>query len=381
MPLGNLAYFYLQRKVRIIMGDLTCRECQHVSADKINSRIHQALNHAFTKVYKCFRCEYSIDSKLKIISHALEEHLSLENYEGLVLHWHNRRRSKRKALKICELPEKELDNVDENSCNNEFEESELPDTHYLSGEPLSEPYPKDCGVSEDLVEAGTKDDEYNEEAIHKDGCEKSPALMKDADEDHDDHGEFINRDGAKRKFRAMCDLCGKKFEFRSYLTKHMKAVHLKIKPHSCEHCKKSFSKRDYLNFHLELVHDIRAIEPGRAKMCEDCGKNFFSRQALEIHRNGVHLKIHNYKCDACDYTTAQPGHIKRHMGKTCPVMFPEKARYHKKSVDSEPKNKKKGVAPYVAQYGKQDLEQHQQPPSRLQQQSQIQQLEFVRHQV
>ena len=314
--------------------DLKCRRCKHVSADKTNYRLHQVLNHAFTKVYKCFMCDYSVALKSSIISHALDEHYSLENYENIPPPPPPRRRPKRQSY----VTKEEMKEEPYEMGHNDFGDED-PMQYLGAGGALEQSYEEsDYGVDEAAAlmdEEAKNEDEAEEEEENPLEEEGKQEVEKFKPE------EFINRDGVRRKLRAMCELCGKKFEFGSYLKKHMNAVHLKLKPHSCPHCDKSFSKKDYLNGHLELVHDIRAYKPGRTKMCEDCGKAFFSRQALEIHRNGVHLKIHKYKCDSCDYGTAQPGHIKRHMTKSCPVKYPEMAKYQRKKDGSGPKGKRK----------------------------------------
>ena len=53
--------------------------------------------------------------------------------------------------------------------------------------------------------------------------------------------------------RHRCELCGRGFEFKAYLNRHL-SVHTGIKPFSCDICKKSFSLKWNLKKHLR-VHE------------------------------------------------------------------------------------------------------------------------------
>lgn len=54
--------------------------------------------------------------------------------------------------------------------------------------------------------------------------------------------------------RAMCPICQGVF-FRKYeMTRHLRATHLRLKPHGCTKCSKTFSRSSHLKIHLKNVH-------------------------------------------------------------------------------------------------------------------------------
>ena len=66
--------------------------------------------------------------------------------------------------------------------------------------------------------------------------------------------------------RHRCELCGRGFEFKSYLYRHLSA-HTGIKPFSCDICKKSFSLKWNLKKHLrahEKDASAQAAKPDQA---------------------------------------------------------------------------------------------------------------------
>ena len=53
----------------------------------------------------------------------------------------------------------------------------------------------------------------------------------------------------------LCDFCGKAFNRKDNLRKHMQQIHEKTaKKHPCEICKKIFSQSCHLNRHLKNIH-------------------------------------------------------------------------------------------------------------------------------
>ncbi|XP_042855473.1 zinc finger protein 568-like [Penaeus japonicus] len=117
-------------------------------------------------------------------------------------------------------------------------------------------------VAEDFGPKGSSDED---QAAHREG-----------------HEELRNYDKRTKSF--VCEVCGKKFLCKSYLTKHMR-VHTKEKLYSCEVCEKTFSHK------RNLVKHIRVHTKERPYICEVCEKAFSQKQHLK--QNLVrHMRVH-----------------------------------------------------------------------------------------
>lgn len=66
-------------------------------------------------------------------------------------------------------------------------------------------------------------------------------------------GNVCDVDNAAKQFP--CPVCGKLFSVRPSVSRHIRIVHLELKPHECNICGKSFSSRYNLNVHLLKNHE------------------------------------------------------------------------------------------------------------------------------
>ena len=80
-----------------------------------------------------------------------------------------------------------------------------------------------------------------------------------------------------------CTLCGNYFKTRQGLTKHVSATHQKSKSFSCPLCPKSFSQKGILNRHVETVH--KKVKPFSCSMCD---KSFGHKWHLITHTKTQH---------------------------------------------------------------------------------------------
>lgn len=115
-----------------------------------------------------------------------------------------------------------------------------------------------------------------------------------------------------------CQLCGKTFKRRKYLSLHMK-WHMETKPHKCETCGKSFVTKQKLDEHLNTHTGNAPIQ------CTDCDKSFKRYSNLIQHRNRHHL---NVKPKTKDYVC--------HCGEILPTK--KKLEWHKEIHDDKPKS-------------------------------------------
>ena len=98
----------------------------------------------------------------------------------------------------------------------------------------------------------------------------------------------------KRAEKLNCDKCGKLFDFKHQLKKHIKIVHDNIRDQKCSHCDKSFKTKDVLKEHIASVHE------GVKHICAFCGRSYNRRSDLSVHvkvRHNQDTKKH--VCDEC----------------------------------------------------------------------------------
>lgn len=90
------------------------------------------------------------------------------------------------------------------------------------------------------------------------------------------------------EMRNCCYICGHKFSQKADLTKHISAVHLKMRPFQCSLCFKRFSEKGNLRKHTKSVHENR-----RPFSCGVCGSAFGFKDGLTRHLKLVHRQNRN----------------------------------------------------------------------------------------
>lgn len=113
-------------------------------------------------------------------------------------------------------------------------------------------------------------------------------------------------DGCRAKFE--CEQCGKEYSSKSDLTRHIRAVHLKLKPYGCNQCDYKCSYKGHLNQHIKSVHSkIKDFE------CNQCDAKFPSNGKLQRHIGAVHMELKPYGCNQCDAKFSGGSHLQRHI--------------------------------------------------------------------
>ncbi len=94
-----------------------------------------------------------------------------------------------------------------------------------------------------------------------------------------------------------CEECGKEFQKKNKLNRHIRETHSNDKPYKCEDCGADFKRNSHLTRHKKLKH----TEEPKAFKCsiDDCLQKFSTKQHLDRH-----IKTNNFgeihKCEECD---------------------------------------------------------------------------------
>jgi len=106
--------------------------------------------------------------------------------------------------------------------------------------------------------------------------------------------------------------CGKKFNDKSTLNKHVKSIHLKETPYPCDKCDKKFKTRDNLKQHY-VVHTGE-----RKFVCQHCDKRFSFQSSLHKHLI-IHSPQQPVKCHYCLKEFKTNSSCKKHVKKFHPL--------------------------------------------------------------
>lgn len=92
-----------------------------------------------------------------------------------------------------------------------------------------------------------------------------------------------------RAFVCNADGCGRRFQNRVNLTRHILNVH-QGRPYTCPRCPRTFKLESQMTIHIERAHvDALAVSTGRGEArCDRCGRCFDLVSTLNRHRRTVH---------------------------------------------------------------------------------------------
>ncbi|KAL1380827.1 hypothetical protein pipiens_003530 [Culex pipiens pipiens] len=76
-----------------------------------------------------------------------------------------------------------------------------------------------------------------------------------------------------------CEYCGKSFESKSKLNRHITRIHVKSEGYTCGFCNKTIKTLDAYELHIRTIHEGR-----RDYECESCGRRFTTAAFLRMHQ-------------------------------------------------------------------------------------------------
>ncbi|XP_070497569.1 transcription factor grauzone-like [Chironomus tepperi] len=109
-----------------------------------------------------------------------------------------------------------------------------------------------------------------------------------------------------------CHICGKTFDAKSYLTRHM-AYHDDLKLFECDHCGKKFSKKFLVRNHILSTHRYENITPTYECLVDGCSKVFVNEARLKHHMKYTHSKTDQEMCEICSKTFKTKAAVEEHM--------------------------------------------------------------------
>ncbi|CAG9133796.1 unnamed protein product [Plutella xylostella] len=120
--------------------------------------------------------------------------------------------------------------------------------------------------------------------------------------------------GPQKDKKFFCDICGKGFISKSYLTFHIQTKHLNTKINECKKCGKTFASKSGLRMHMIKHTRIRNFK------CKICSKKFVTKPALVYHMR-IHTGERPYPCNYCEKrflsTSRRAEHVRyNHMAPT-----------------------------------------------------------------
>ncbi|KAL4217090.1 Transcription factor IIIA [Mactra antiquata] len=108
-----------------------------------------------------------------------------------------------------------------------------------------------------------------------------------------------------------CHKCDKEFDTKLEKLSHIKDAH-GFGDYLCENCPKKFTTMTNLRRHIDIHHGKDDGNLAKNYMCTQCGKCYTVKDSLRIHMF-THTGERHYKCDQCDASYFQSGHLQRHI--------------------------------------------------------------------
>ena len=117
-----------------------------------------------------------------------------------------------------------------------------------------------------------------------------------------------------------CQLCPMTFSDQSAISAHYDTAHApcNTRPehpdakYPCDVCGRKFVYKSDARKHLATVHSVGGLQ---AFHCDVCSKSFTQKGNLKLHLSDVHGlgDVKTFPCDLCSYVAKRKSDFKRHM--------------------------------------------------------------------
>lgn len=110
--------------------------------------------------------------------------------------------------------------------------------------------------------------------------------------------------------KLLCCTCGREFADKNSLIGHEYNVHgiRSTKMYKCDHCDFTTAQSQIFKIHMRRKHSNT-----RTELCELCGKAFYDRPSVVVHRKYVHTESQRkYNCRHCNLMFKAVADRKRH---------------------------------------------------------------------